>query len=279
MDYDILFQPVKIGNLELKNRFMMAPVGPLGLGDADGAFNQRGIDYYVERAKGGTGLICTGVTFADFTVEEHSCPGVPVPTRNPHQFIRTGREMTERIHAYGSKVLLQLSGGFGRVSIPEDQGADKPVAPSEIPHRWVDKTCRALTVDEIHHIVAMFGKAAAIAKRAGFDGIMIHAVHEGYLIDQFAISMFNHRTDEYGGSLENRLRFAKEVLDEIKSRCGKDFPVTLRPGDSRGDREDLRPRFPGRHAPLHQELHQGLAQRRAPRRGVRGEGTRRSRRA
>ena len=228
MDYNILFQPVRIGNLELKNRFMMAPVGPLGLGDADGAFNQRGIDYYTERAKGGTGLICTGVTFADFTVEEHSCPGVPVPTRNPHQFIRTGKEMTERIHAYGSKVLLQLSGGFGRVSIPEDQGADNPVAPSEIPHRWLDKTCRAITVDEIHHIVAMFGKAAAIGKRAGFDGIMIHAVHEGYLIDQFAIAMFNHRTDEYGGSLENRLRLAREIREEIAKTCGPAFPVVMR---------------------------------------------------
>ena len=228
MDYDILFQPVRIGKLELKNRFMMAPVGPLGLGDADGAFNQRGIDYYVERAKGGTGLICTGVTFADFTVEEHSCPGVPVPTRNPHQFIRTGKEMTERIHAYGSKILLQLSGGFGRVSIPEDQGADNPVAPSEIPHRWINKMCRALMVDEIHHIIAMFGKAAAIGKRAGFDGIMIHAVHEGYLIDQFAIAMFNHRTDEYGGSLENRLRLAREIREEIAKTCGPDFPVVMR---------------------------------------------------
>ena len=93
MEYKVLFEPVRIGKLELKNRFMMAPVGPLGLGDADGAFNQRGIDYYVERAKGGTGLICTGVTFAEFTVEEHSCPGVPVPTRRaqPPAFPRNPR--------------------------------------------------------------------------------------------------------------------------------------------------------------------------------------------
>lgn len=226
--YKILFEPVKIGKVELKNRFLMAPMGPLGLGDADGAFNQRGVDYYTERAKGGTGLIVTGVTFSDFTVEEHSCPGVPVPTRNEHQFVRTGKEMTERIHAYGSKIFLMMSGGFGRVSIPEDQGADNPVAPSPIQHRWLDKTCRELTVDEIHHIIHTFGEGAAIAKRAGFDGIMIHAVHEGYLIDQFAISMFNHRTDEYGGSLENRLRFAREIREEIAKTCGWDFPVVMR---------------------------------------------------
>lgn len=227
-EYKILFEPVKIGSVELKNRFLMAPMGPLGLGDADGAFNQRGVEYYTRRAQGGTGLIVTGVTFSDFTVEEHSCPGVPVPTRNEHQFVRTGKEMTERIHAYGSKIFLMMSGGFGRVSIPEDQGADHPVAPSPIQHRWLDKTCRELTVEEIHHIIHTFGEGAAIAKRAGFDGIMIHAVHEGYLIDQFAISMFNHRTDEYGGSLENRLRFAREIREEIAKTCGREFPVVMR---------------------------------------------------
>ena len=85
-----------------------------------------------------------------------------------------------------------------------------------------------MTKEEIHTIVKKFGEGAFNAKRAGFDGVQIHAVHEGYLIDQFAISFFNHRTDEYGGSLENRLRFAREIVEEIKSRCGKDFPVTLR---------------------------------------------------
>ncbi len=229
-NHKILFESTKIGNVTLKNRFAMAPMGPLGLGDADGAFNQRGIDYYTERAKGGTGLIITGVTFSDFQVEEHSCPGVPVPTRNEHQFVRTGKEMTERIHAYGSKIFLMISGGFGRVSIPEDQGADHPVAPSPIQHRWVDKDCRELTRDEIRHIIRSFGEGAAIAKRAGFDGIMIHAVHEGYLIDQFAISMFNHRTDEYGGSLENRLRIAREIRQSIADACGWDFPVAMRFG-------------------------------------------------
>ena len=88
--------------------------------------------------------------------------------------------------------------------------------------------CRELTVDEIKYIVKKFGESAAIAKRAGFDGIEIHAVHEGYLIDQFAISLFNHRTDEYGGSLENRLRFAIEILQEIKRTCGPEYPVILR---------------------------------------------------
>ena len=228
LQYNNLFTPIKIGKLEIKNRFAMAPMGPLGLADAEGGFNQRGIDYYTERAKGGTGLIITGVTFVDNEIEEHGMPNVPCSTHNPVQFIRTGKEMTERIHAYNSKVFLQMSGGFGRVTIPTNLGEFPPVAPSPIPHRWLDKICRELTISEIHTIVKKFGEGAYHAKRAGFDGVQIHAVHEGYLIDQFAISLFNHRTDEYGGCLENRLRFAKEIVEEIKSRCGEDFPVTLR---------------------------------------------------
>lgn len=227
-EYSILFEPVAIGKCQVKNRFAMAPMGPLGLGDAEGGFNQRGIDYYTERAKGGTGLIITGVTFVDNTVEQHDMPSCPCSTWNATHFIRTAREMTERIHAYDAKIFLQLSGGFGRVTIPTNLGEHPPVAPSPIPHRWLDKTCRPLTREEIHGIVVQFGKGAYNAKRAGFDGVQIHAVHEGYLLDQFAISLFNTRTDEYGGSLENRLRFAREVLDEIKRTCGPDFPVTLR---------------------------------------------------
>ena len=228
MKYKNLFTPVTIGSVTIKNRFAMAPMGPLGLADAQGGFNQRGIDYYTERAKGGTGLIITGVTFSDCKVETQSMPNCPNSTFNPVHFIRTGREMTERVHAYGSKIFLMMSAGFGRVTIPTNLGEFPPVAPSAIPHRWLDKICRPLTVEEIHSIVKSFGDGAYNAMRAGFDGVEIHAVHEGYLLDQFAISMFNQRTDEYGGSLENRLRFAREVVEEIKSRCGKDFPVALR---------------------------------------------------
>ena len=228
MKYSKLFSPIKIGSITIKNRFAMAPMGPLGLADANGGWNQRGIDYYVERAKGGTGLIITGVTFFDQVVEKQDPSTVPNPLYKPVNFVKTSREMTERIHAYGSKIFLQLSGGFGRVTIPTNVGDIPPIAPSAIPHRWLDKTCRAITVDEIHAIVKQFGEAAFHAKREGFDGVQIHAVHEGYLIDQFAISMFNQRTDEYGGSLENRLRFAKEIVEEIKKTCGDDFPVTLR---------------------------------------------------
>lgn len=228
MKYQNLFSPIKIGKVEINNRYAMAPMGPLGLGDSEGGWNQRGIDYYTRRAKGGIGMIITGVTFSDTQIEKPSFPNTPNSTYNPVQFVRTSKEMTERVHAYGSKIFLQMSGGFGRVTIPTNLGEFPPVSASAIPHRWLDKTCRPLTVDEIHYLVESFGKGAYNAKRAGFDGVEIHAVHEGYLLDQFAISFFNHRDDEYGGSLENRLRIVKEIREEIAKTCGWDFPVMMR---------------------------------------------------
>lgn len=228
MKYQRLFTPVSIGKVEMKNRYAMAPMGPLGLGDSEGGWNGRGVDYYTRRAQGGIGLIITGVTFSDTVVEKPSFPNTPNSTYNPVQFVRTSREMTERVHAYGAKIFLQMSAGFGRVTIPTNLGEFPPVSASAVPHRWLDKMCRPLTVEEIHGIVESFGKGAYNAKRAGFDGVEIHAVHEGYLLDQFAISFFNHRDDEYGGSLENRLRFAKEIREEIARTCGWDFPVVMR---------------------------------------------------
>lgn len=226
--HEVLFSPIRIGKLEIKNRYVMAPMGPGGLCDPDGSYNYRGVEYYVERAKGGTGLLMTGVTMVENEIEKCALPSMPCPTLNPLNFIKTGKIMTERIHAYDARIFLQLSAGFGRVSIPSIVG-NTAVAPSPIPHRWIKGvTCRELTIEEIHTYVRKFADSAEIAKKAGFDGIEIHAVHEGYLLDQFAISMFNQRTDEYGGSLENRLRFAVEIVQAIKARCGEDFPVSLR---------------------------------------------------
>lgn len=227
MQYKVLFEPVSIARVVVPNRFAMCAMGPMGLGDAEGGFTQRGVDYYVERARGGAGLIITGVTHAANNIEVHEYPSTPSATVNPSHFVRTAREMTERIHAYGSSIFLQLSAGFGRV-FAEMAPGEPPVSASPIQNRWFDMTCRALTVEEIHDIVRQCGQAAGIAKDAGFDGVQIHAVHEGYLLDQFAIAFFNQRTDEYGGTLENRLRFAREVCEEIKRVCGNGFPVTLR---------------------------------------------------
>jgi len=205
----------------------MAPIGTIGIGDADGGFNQRGVDHYARRARGGVGLIVTGVTYIENTVEQHKMPNSVCSTYNPSHFVRTSRELTERVHAYDAKIFLQISAGFGRVAA-ESLGDTPPIGPSAVSHCWLDKTCREISVEEIRSIVKNCGEGALYAKHAGFDGVQIHAVHEGYLLDQFAMTLFNHRTDEYGGSLDNRLRFTREIIEEIKERCGDDFPVTMR---------------------------------------------------
>jgi 2-enoate reductase len=227
-NHELLFSPINIGKLGIKNRYVMEPIGPGGLCDADGTFNTRGVEYYVERARGGAGLIMTGVTMVENEIERCVLPSMPCPTLNPLNFIRTGKVLTERVHAYDARMFLQLSAGFGRVSMPGFVSGT-PVGPSPIPHRWLPGTvCRELTHVEVKTYVRKFADSAEIAQKAGFDGIEVHAVHEGYLLDQFAIAMFNQRTDEYGGSLENRLRFAAEIVQAIKARCGKDYPVSLR---------------------------------------------------
>lgn len=225
--YPELFEPTRIGKLELKNKMSMAPMGPVGYGDENAAFNQRLQDYYVERAKGGIGLIITGICSVDLSIEGIPDSGLPSPTKNPIAFVHAATQMNERIHAYGTKIFLQLTGGLGRSAIPGF--TKKNIAPSKQENRFDPRIeHREMTIEEIHFTIKQFVTSAVIAKQSGFDGVEIHAVHEGYLLDQFALEFFNHRKDEYGGSLENRLRISTEIVKGIKAACGPDFPVSLR---------------------------------------------------
>jgi 2-enoate reductase len=226
--YGSLFKSIRIGNCEIKNRYAMAPMGPAGLVDSDGAFTKEAIDFYAERARHDVGLIITGMCFSENAVEKHSPGTMPCPTQNAILFTRTARLLTERVHAWDAKIFLQLSGGFGRVAsrIPERESL---IAPSEVPAMWApEHICRAVSSDEIAAITAGIAKSAAIAKKAGFDGVEIHAMHEGYLIDQFALACTNRRADRYGGSLENRVRFAAEIREAIAETCGAEFPAVMR---------------------------------------------------
>ncbi len=226
--YKKLFEPIKIGNVEIPNRYSMAPMVPVGFVTEQGAFNDVGIEYYVERARGGTGLIITGICNVENEIEPLAQPSIPCVTRNPFHFVQKGTVLTERVHAYGSKIFLQLTAGVGRSGIPAFL-VGATVAPSPQENRW-DGTIkhRELATEEVETYIEKFAMSAAIAQKAGFDGVEIHAVHEGYLLDQFAISFYNKRTDKFGGSLENRLRFATEIVKGIKKLCGEDFPVSLR---------------------------------------------------
>ena len=225
-----LFEPMRIGGLELKNRISLAPMGLAGLTTTEGGFNQRGVDFFVERAKGGVGLLITGLAKIENTIEQYKMPSNPNTGINPAHFHQLALELTERVHAYDCKIFLQATLGFGRVAHPRALRSH-PVAPSPIPNYWDPTvTCRELSTEEVEILIHKFGECALLARESGFDGLEVHAVHEGYLLDQFAMAMSNQRTDKYGGDLSRRLQAAVEVVQTIKNTAGKDFPVMLRYG-------------------------------------------------
>ena len=226
-EYSRIFEPIEIGKVEIKNRIAMAPMGISGLTTLEGAFSQRAIDYYLERVRGGTGLIITSLVKIENEIEKHGVLSIPCTSVNPSYFIRTASELTEGVHAYGARIFIQLTAGSGRTNSPA--GPLQPVAPSAIPNYWDPTvTCRELKTEEVERLVKAFGQAAKVAVAAGFDGAEIHAVHEGYLVDQFTIALFNKRTDKYGGDLKGRLTLPIEIVREIKKEVGTDFPVQLR---------------------------------------------------
>ena len=219
MSYEHLFSPVRIGTCEIPNRIALLPMGVFSprLMNPDGSYTKDGADYYIERAKGGTGLIITGLVPLP--------PGGHLPSimNNTETYVENMKYLADGVHKYGSKVFIMISALSGRSGAPGDP------APSALANVWDPRGVqREMTVEEIHDYVKWFGIGAKAAKDAGIDGVEIHAVHEGYLLDQFTISAFNKRTDEYGGSLENRLRFPVEIVQEIKKTCGEDFPVSVR---------------------------------------------------
>ncbi len=244
-NYDALFTPWHIGNVEIKNRIVMCPMGGtslFGWFELTGCgFDKEAAKLFLERAKNNVGLIIPGIAPLRDTFWGKWL------WQNPKMFDEL-KEFMDEIHKTGAKLFIQLTAGMGRSwAITELVGPLhknkftrailKPIldtshelaSPSAQPARWApDIICPEITKEQIREIIEAFAKTAALCKKAGVDGVEVHAVHEGYLLDQFAIEFFNKRTDEYGGSFENRYRFAVEVVHAIKEACGKDFPVSLR---------------------------------------------------
>ncbi|RMF25701.1 MAG: NADH:flavin oxidoreductase, partial [Deltaproteobacteria bacterium] len=217
-----LFERTHIAGMELKNRIAMAPMGTAGMADVDMGYSRRLIDFYVARARGGTGMIITGAAVVNTRLEgglSHWLPRLTGP-----EYLARLAELCEGVHHYGATLVLQLSAGFGRVNhllgnpIP-------PISASEVPcfHDPSVKT-RPLTTDEIGELVMSFAMAAAMAKTAGVDAIEVQG-YGGYLIDQFQTALWNKRTDEYGGDLDGRMRFSMELLSAARSMVGPDFPI------------------------------------------------------
>jgi len=214
-----LFSPIRIGTMELRNRIVMPAMGT-GLGQRDGSPSDAAIGYYAARAQGGAGLIITEIA----TVHASSkTPGVLAI--DDDRLIPRWRELANAVHAGGAKVWPQLA-HQGR-QLPPVARKIQPIAASPIPCPMMKRMPREMTRDDIETIVESFGEAARRAQEAGLDGVELHGAH-GYLICNFISPLSNKRTDEYGGSIMNRLRFPLEILARIRAKSGNDFPVGIR---------------------------------------------------
>jgi 2-enoate reductase len=241
--YKYLSKPVNIGKLFIKNRIAMAPMNDLHqFYDAiEGTINRRWIDYFSERAKGGVGLIITGVFKVEDEITHFRQNGFSTWALLSKKSRHNYAELAKYVHAFGGRIFMQLSAGPGRVmgggSI--DDGFE-PISSSENQAYFrPNRTCRSLKTEEVAKLVEAFVDAAQLVSMSGIDGIEIHG-HEGYLIDQFATALWNRRTDKYGGDLEGRLTFAKEIVAAIKERVGADFPVIYRYGSKHFIRASLK---------------------------------------
>lgn len=238
--YEALFTPMNVGGVTIKNRFVHAPMeGTAPLEWTTGyKFNEHAKAYLLDRARNEVGLIIPGI----ITVK--SMIGGKWLHKSGKKFQKELTEFMDEIHKNDCKMFLQLGAGFGRVMVMIDMLAgllDKSfvakmlkvnritAAPSELPNVWDPKRkCPEITVEEIKEIIEAYGKSAKVLKDCGVDGVEIHAIHEGYLLDQFTIKNTNKRKDEYGGSLENRARFVTDIIKAIKAECGEEFPVVVR---------------------------------------------------
>lgn len=243
--YDALFSPFYIGKCEIKNRVVIpAMEGTNIVENMDGPkYNPKSHDYYIERAKNDVGLFIPGM------IPIYSMMKGKWLHKSPEVF-QQARPVIDEIHQNGAKIFFQLGAGFaGRnytlpsqmlkiagnkvlktLTNPVLRLNDMMVAPDDgLPMAWAPQfQTRALKEKEIQNYIEGYAKSAKLCKDIGVDGVEVHAVHEGYLMDQFTTEYTNHRTDKYGGTFENRYRFAAEVVKAIKKECGDDYPVMLR---------------------------------------------------
>lgn len=259
MAYEKLFEPMKIGNVEIKNRIVMAPMC-MGFGQYNGCPTETMMNYYEERAKGGVGLIFTEITRVNDVTGASSFGQLGMS----HDYqISALKEMADRVHKHNCKIMVELHhpgrqnlglmigtvplciagdkimGSLytkiltGAVIPPGKKLQDKDIVPRVVAPSKCEKSKMSESVNRplsnkgVKKLICQFIEAAVRVKKSGCDGVELHASH-GYLIQQFLSPNTNKRTDEYGGSLENRMRFLCEIIDGIRENCGKDFPIVVR---------------------------------------------------
>lgn len=214
--------PCNIGKLTIKNRIIMEAIGNT-LSNLDGSVSQEDIDFYAARAKGGVGLIMSEAISVD-SVTGRANPRNLCIDRD--ELIPGYRQLIDALHSYGCAFFVELYHP-GRQGESTLNGNQPMFAPSEIPCKLVNQPVKAMTLDEIHAMIQKYIDGAVRCQKAGVDGVLIHGAH-GYLVNQFLSPYTNHRTDEYGGSLENRARFALDIIRGIRAACGPDYPIAIR---------------------------------------------------
>ena len=241
--YEALFTPFKIGDVEIKNRIVQCSMGGTSLFGwlEPGHFDKEAANFLLNRAKNDVGLVLPGMQVIRDTMGRGWLD-------NNKRMYKQLKPYMEEFHKTGGKLFIQLAGGFGRsmavtpwmAFLHRNPLLNKLASPivdvqyscasaSEVPNRWAeDLVSRPFTTEEIQEMVFHFGRCARLLREAGMDGVEIHAVHEGYNLDQFTFEACNRRTDQYGGSFENRYRFPCEIAQEIHKQAGDDFPVSLR---------------------------------------------------
>lgn len=245
-NHSILFTPWKVGGCEIKNRFIMAPMEGTNIIDCEThyEFNESCRQIYLDRAKSQVGLFVCGM------VAVRSYYGNSWLYQQEDIFRGPVKSLMDELHAEGAKFFIQIGAGMGRsmAAIPalrdvyhdpvkkagaKAYGMDVErffLAPTAgLPNVWDPEIkTTEMTVEDIEAIIDGFGKAAKLAQECGVDGVEVHAIHEGYLLDQFSMALTNKRTDKYGGTLENRMRITMEIIKRIKEYCGQDYPVSVR---------------------------------------------------
>jgi 2,4-dienoyl-CoA reductase-like NADH-dependent reductase (Old Yellow Enzyme family)/thioredoxin reductase len=223
-----LFEPIRVGNLTVRNRIEAAPTHP-SLATADGQITRELIDYYSAKARGGAGIVTVGESVVD---REHAITHGGQLIIDNDNMVASLYQLAESIKRYGAKASLELNHG-GRQTLPELIGGRNPIAPSPIPSPFHEAiaghpiTVREMDEALMHQVVENFAAAVYRLKWAGFDMVLLHGGH-GWLLAQFLSPYSNKRTDEYGGSLENRARFPLRVIRRIRERVGQDFAIEYR---------------------------------------------------
>ncbi|ABZ74764.1 NADH:flavin oxidoreductase/NADH oxidase [Shewanella halifaxensis HAW-EB4] len=215
-----LFSPARIGKMTLKNRFVRSATWE-NMATEDGHMTDKLYSVYEELAKGEVGLIVTG--YANIVAEEK--PNAGMMGMYNDSFIAEYQKLTELVHKYDSKIVMQLA--YGGTKTTYNVGERVIFAPSAVAERGTQTLGKPMTKTEIDYIASAFALASRRAQESGFDGVEIHAAHT-YLINQFLSPYYNQREDEYGGSLENRMRFLLDIYTEIRKRVGESYPILVK---------------------------------------------------